>query len=238
MKNDKQKRKGFHSIEIMLKHNPHKIKNIFLPHSRKDTRINNLIALAEEHGVNYEFSRKLKKDPEASISDEKILSFKDLKIFLNNNDDEHFLLILDNIIDPRNLGACIRSAAVLGVDALIINKHQCAPINETVHNVSAGGAEVVKIFQVSNLINCIKHLKALNIQTFGLSEHAKDNFHNCDFKSSCAIVMGSEEHGIRKKTSESCDTLVNLSNNKNFKSFNVSVATGIILSEIVRQRKC
>ena len=82
MKNDKQKRKGFHSIEIMLKHNPHKIKKIFLPHSRKDTRINNLIALAEEHGVNYEFSRKLKKDPEASISDEKTLNFKDLKIFL------------------------------------------------------------------------------------------------------------------------------------------------------------
>ena len=121
---------------------------------------------------------------------------------------------------------------------MIINKHHCAPLNDIAHSVSAGGAEIVKTFQISNLINCIKYLKNLNIKIFGLSEHAKENYTDNNFTESCAIIMGSEEFGIRKKTLESCDSLIKLNNNKKFKSFNVSVATGIILSEVSRQRKC
>ena len=121
---------------------------------------------------------------------------------------------------------------------MIINKHHCAPLNDIAHSVSAGGAEIVKTFQISNLINCIKYLKNLNIKIFGLSEHAKENYTDNNFTGSCAIIMGSEEFGIRKKTLESCDSLIKLNNNKKFKSFNVSVATGIILSEVSRQRKC
>ena len=87
-------------------------------------------------------------------------------------------------------------------------------------------------------MNCLKHLNKLNISIFGLSEHANKEYTDCDFTNSSALIMGSEEFGIRKKTSENCDYLINLSNNKDFKSFNVSVATGIILSEVSRQRKC
>ena len=146
-------------------------------------------------------------------------------------------MILDNIIDPRNLGACIRSAAVIGVDALIINKHHCAPINSVAHKVSAGGAEVIKIFHVTNLVNCLKFLKELNVDIYGLSEHAKESYIECNFTNPSAIIMGAEESGIRKKTLESCDFKINLSSNKLFKSFNVSVATGIILAEAKRQRE-
>ena len=238
MKN-KDRRVGFHSIESIIQNNPYKIKKLFLPSTRDDKRLNNLIRLSEKNGINFEISKKLKKEPEALIIDEEIMNFKDLKNYLDKFEEkEYSILILDNIIDPRNLGACIRSAAVLEVDALIINKHHCAPLNDIAHSVSAGGAEVVKIFHISNLINCIKYLKKLNIKIFGLSEHAKESYTNYDFKESCAIIMGSEEFGIRKKTLENCDSLIKLSDNKNFKSFNVSVATGIILSEVVRQRKC
>ena len=238
MKN-KDRRVGFHSIESIIQNNPYKIKKLFLPSTRDDKRLNNLIRLSEKNGINFEISKKLKKEPEALIIDEEIMNFKDLKNYLNKFEKkEYSILILDNIIDPRNLGACIRSAAVLEVDALIINKHHCAPLNDIAHSVSAGGAEVVKIFHISNLINCIKYLKKLNIKIFGLSEHAKESYTNYDFKESCAIIMGSEEFGIRKKTLESCNSLIKLNDNKNFKSFNVSVATGIILSEVVRQRKC
>ena len=238
MKN-KDRRVGFHSIESIIQNNPYKIKKLFLPSTRDDKRLNNLIRLSEKNGINFEISKKLKKEPEALIIDEEIMNFKDLKNYLDKFEKkEYSILILDNIIDPRNLGACIRSAAVLEVDALIINKHHCAPLNDIAHSVSAGGAEVVKIFHISNLINCIKYLKKLNIKIFGLSEHAKESYTNYDFKESCAIIMGSEEFGIRKKTLENCDSLIKLSDNKNFKSFNVSVATGIILSEVVRQRKC
>ena len=238
MKN-KDRRVGFHSIESIIQNNPYKIKKLFLPSTRDDIRLNNLIRLSEKNGINFEISKKLKKEPEALIIDEEIMNFKDLKNYLDKFEKkEYSILILDNIIDPRNLGACIRSAAVLEVDALIINKHHCAPLNDVAHSVSAGGAEVVKTFHISNLINCIKYLKELNIKIFGLSEHAKESYTNYDFKESCAIIMGSEEFGIRKKTLESCNSLIKLNDNKNFKSFNVSVATGIILSEVVRQRKC
>ena len=216
-KSIEQKRIGFHSIESIIKNNPHKIKKLFLPYSRDDNRINNLIEIANENNLN----------------------FKNLKEFIDNsNNQKLMILVLDNVIDPRNLGACIRSAAVTEVDALIINKHHCAPLNEVAHSVSAGGAENVKTFFVSNLVNCIKYLKEMNIQIFGLSEHASMKYIECDFVQHSAVIMGSEEFGIRKKTKENCDYLIKLNNNKNFKSFNVSVATGIILSEIARQRTC
>ena len=233
------KRVGFHSIESIIKNSPHKIKKLFVPQSREDKRIINLIALAEKNGIKYQVSKKLKQEPEAEIISENNFGFQDLKIFLEGKKDEKInLLILDNVIDPRNLGACIRSAAVTDVDALIINKHHCAPLNDVAHSVSSGGAEYVRIFFVSNLVNCIKYLKDLNINIFGLSEHSKTYYDQADFTENTAVIMGSEEDGIRKKTQESCDSMIRLSNNKNFKSFNVSVATGIILSEVLRQRTC
>jgi 23S rRNA (guanosine2251-2'-O)-methyltransferase len=230
-------RVGFHSIESILENNPHKIKKVTLPSNRNDQRISSLIIALEKNNIKYDLSSKLKQEPEAIISHENELNFKDLKNFVSSEINNPLILILDNIIDPRNLGACIRSAAVIGVDALIINKHHCAPINAIAHKVSAGGAEVIKIFHVTNLINCLKFLKEWNFDIYGLSEHAKESYIECNFTNPCAIIMGAEESGIREKTLESCNFKINLSNNKLFKSFNVSVATGIILAEAKRQRE-
>ena len=235
-KKENSSRIGFHSIESIIENNPHKIKKVTLPANRNDHRISSLILALEKNKINYDLSSKLKQEPEAIISNENELNFKDLKNFISFKVNNPLILILDNIIDPRNLGACIRSAAVNGVDALIINKHHCAPINAIAHKVSAGGAEVIKIFHVTNLINCIKFLKESNVHIYGLSEHAKKSYLECNFTTACAIIMGAEESGIREKTLESCDYKINLSNNKLFKSFNVSVATGIILAEANRQR--
>jgi 23S rRNA (guanosine2251-2'-O)-methyltransferase len=228
---------GFHSIESIINHNPHKIKKIFLPSNRDDIRLNELISLIDKNDLKYEFSSKVKQEPEAIIANDPELNFKDFKDYLNSNlVNQPLILILDNVIDPRNLGACIRCAAVAGADAMIINKHQCAPINAIAHKVSAGGVEVIKLFHVTNLVNCLKFLSEKNINIYGLSEHASESYHESDFVSSTAIIMGAEESGIREKTLERCDYKINLSSNKLFKSFNVSVATGIILSEANRQR--
>lgn len=235
-KKNSESRIGFHSIESIIHNNPHKLKKVFLPANRDDARLKELISIMEKNDIKYEFNNKLKQEPEAIISNEIELNFKDLKDHLNTNIESPLILILDNIIDPRNLGACIRSAAVAGVDALIINKHHCAPINSIAHKVSVGGAEVIKIFHVTNLVNCLKFLNSININIYGLSEHAQKSYHECDLSESSAIIMGSEESGIREKTLERCGYKINLSNNKLFKSFNVSVATGIILSEANRQR--
>jgi 23S rRNA (guanosine2251-2'-O)-methyltransferase len=236
-KKDNGSRVGFHSIESIVKYNPHKIKKVTLPAKRNDERISSLILKLEKNSINYDLSSKLKQEPEAIISNENELNFKDLKNFISSEVNNPLILILDNVIDPRNLGACIRSAAVIGVDALIINKHHCAPINAIAHKVSVGGAEVIKIFHVTNLVNCLKFLKKENIYIYGLSEHAEQSYYECNFSNSSAIIMGAEESGVREKTMEKCDFKINLSNNKLFKSFNVSVATGIILSEANRQRQ-
>jgi 23S rRNA (guanosine2251-2'-O)-methyltransferase len=229
---------GFHSIESIINHNPHKIKKIFLPSNRDDLRLNELISLIDKNDLKYEFSSKVKQEPEAIIANDPELNFKDFKDYLNSNlVNQPLILILDNVIDPRNLGACIRCAAVAGVDAMIINKHQCAPINAIAHKVSAGGVEVIKLFHVTNLVNCLKFLSEKNVNIYGLSEHASESYHESDFVPSTAIIMGAEESGIREKTLERCDYKINLSGNKLFKSFNVSVATGIILSEANRQRR-
>ena len=149
IKKENDLRIGFHSIESIINHNPHKIKKIFLPSSRDDLRLNELISLIDKNDLKYEFSSKVKQEPEAIIANDPELNFKDFKDYLNSNlVNQPLILILDNVIDPRNLGACIRCAAVAGVDAMIINKHQCAPINAIAHKVSAGGAEVIKLFHV------------------------------------------------------------------------------------------
>ncbi len=233
---DNNVRIGFHSIESIVENTPEIIKKVILPAKRDDFRLKNLKERLNEAGISFESSFKLKQEPEAYIKEQSEQSFKDLKSFINNFKGSPLLLILDNVIDPRNLGACIRSAAVTGVDAVIINKHHCAPSNSISHKVAAGGFEFSNIFHVTNLINCFKYLKEAGINISGLSEHADEKYTDYNFKESCALVMGSEEGGIRKKTLEKCDNIINLSSNNRFKSFNVSVATGIILSEAVRQR--
>jgi 23S rRNA (guanosine2251-2'-O)-methyltransferase len=162
-KKDNTLRVGFHSIESILNNNPHKIKKVTLPANRNDQRISSLILALEQNSIKYDLSSKLKQEPEATISNEHELNFKDFKNFLSSGITNPLILILDNIIDPRNLGACIRSAAVIGVDALIVNKHHCAPINSVAHKVSVGGVEVIKIFYVTNLINSLKFLKENDI---------------------------------------------------------------------------
>ena len=155
-KKENDLRIGFHSLQSIIINNPHKIKKVFLPANRDDTRISDLIKLMEKNEIAFEITKKIKQEPEATISSESELDLKDLKNLINSDDiKDPLILILDNVIDPRNLGACIRSAAVIGVDALIINKHQCAPINAIAHKVSVGGAEVIKIFHVINLVNCL-----------------------------------------------------------------------------------
>jgi 23S rRNA (guanosine2251-2'-O)-methyltransferase len=238
MKQDSSdQRLGFHSIESILIHNPEKIKKILLPANRDDSRIMALTSLIESKGISYELSKKISQEPEAIIKKESLASFQDLKkIISERKDNNPLILILDNIIDPRNLGACVRSAAVCGVDFVIINKHHCAPTNAIAHKVSAGGFEVLDIFHVTNLVNCIKYLKENGIQILGLSEHSGEVHYEEDLRQPTALIMGSEETGVRQKTLEICDSVISLSGNPYFKSLNVSVATGVILNEALRQR--
>ena len=230
-------RVGFHSIEMLLKLSPENIKKIFVPANRNDDRVLGLIAMAEKLSVSVERKKSLSQHPEAIIKNEVNLGLSDLKKYeetIQHNNPT--FLVIDNVIDPRNLGACIRSAAASNVAGVIINKHHCSPITPLVRQVSAGGTESIQIFMVTNLINSLKHFEKLGYLILGTSEHADAMHTDLDLNKPILVIMGSEEEGMREKTLEKCSQICTLSKNKTINSLNVSVATGVILFEIARQK--
>jgi 23S rRNA (guanosine2251-2'-O)-methyltransferase len=146
------------------------------------------------------------------------------------------ILILDEIQDPHNVGAILRSAECSGVNGVILTKHHSATITSTVTKVSAGATEHLKICQVNNLSQTIDELKEKGFWIVGSSfENAKD-YTEVDYKIPIALIVGNEEKGIRKLTASKCDFLVKIPMSGKIQSLNVSVATGILLFEILRQR--
>ena len=230
-------RTGFHVIEMILKLTPENIKQIFIPANRNDERVQKLILMAETASVSVERKKNLNQHPEAVLKKEESLDLSDLKKYEEGIQDKNpTFLVIDNVIDPRNLGACIRSAAASNIAGIIINKHHCSPLTPLVRQVSAGGTEAIKIFTVTNLINCVKHFEKLGYLILGTSEHAKSLHTDLDLNQPLLTIMGSEEEGMREKTIERCTAICTLSKNQIINSLNVSVATGIILFEITRQK--
>ncbi len=149
---------------------------------------------------------------------------------------EALILILDEIQDPHNVGAILRSAECSGVNGVILTKHHSATITSTVTKTSAGATEHLKICQVNNLSQTIDELKEKGFWIVGSSLENSKNFTEVDYKIPIALIVGNEEKGIRKLTASKCDFLVKIPMTGKIQSLNVSVATGILLFEILRQR--
>ncbi len=146
------------------------------------------------------------------------------------------ILLLDSIQDTHNLGAILRTAECSEVDGIITTKHHSAPINETVVKTSAGATEHLKIAQVNNLVQTIKELKENGFWIIGSSLENPRPYTEVDYKIPAAVIVGNEEKGIRRLTAENCDILVNIPMKGKIQSLNVSVAAGVLLFEILRQR--
>jgi len=146
------------------------------------------------------------------------------------------LLILDSIQDTHNVGAILRSADCSGVDGIIITKNNSAPINETVVKTSAGASEHVKITLINNLAQTIDELKQKGFWIVGSYLEGAKDYTKVDYKVPIAVIVGNEEKGIRKLTADKCDHLVHIPMKGKIQSLNVSVATGVLLFEILRQR--
>ncbi len=147
-----------------------------------------------------------------------------------------FLLILDCVQDPHNLGACLRSANGAGVCAVIVPKDKSVTVTETVRRVACGAAEAVPFVPVTNLARCLRELKKRNIWLVGTSDKADRLLYDVDLTGGLGIVMGAEGDGLRRLTEEECDFLVSLPMQGVVGCLNVSVATGVCLYEAVRQR--
>ena len=146
------------------------------------------------------------------------------------------VLLLDEIEDPHNLGACLRTANAAGALAVVTPKHHATKVTDTVMRVSAGAAEHTPVVQVPNLARCIEVLQRAGLWIVGTSDQATQSFSQLDLKGPLALVMGSEGKGMRRLTAEKCDFLGKLPMRGQVECLNVSVATGICLFEIVRQR--
>lgn len=146
------------------------------------------------------------------------------------------LLLLDQVQDPHNLGACLRSAAAAGVQAVVIPRDRAAGMTPAVRRAAAGAAEIVPLIEVANLARAIEHLQASGVWCIGLAGEADNSLYATDLKGPLALVLGGEEHGLRQLTRKRCDALARIPMVGGTESLNVSVATGVALFEAIRQR--
>ena len=166
---------------------------------------------------------------------QKLYNEKDIESLLPQ-DKNAFILVLDSVQDPHNLGACIRSAHSAGVDFIVIPKDNSATVNATVKKVACGAAEYTKIVVVTNLARAIEKLKKEGVWIVGLAGETTETLYEMNLCDSIALVLGSEGKGMRQQTKNICDFLAKLPMYGEVSSLNVSVAAGVSMYEVVRQR--
>jgi 23S rRNA (guanosine2251-2'-O)-methyltransferase len=165
------------------------------------------------------------------------IPYKDIHDILESDLTEPpFFLILDGVEDPHNLGACLRVADAMGVHAVIAPKDRAVGLNATVRKVACGAAETVPFLAVTNLARTIRELKEAGVFVVGTTMDAPSNLLNIKLDGPIALVLGAEGDGIRRLTAETCDALVTIPMFGSVESLNVSVASGICLYEVRRQR--
>lgn len=238
---------GFHPITAQITNNPQDLIQIFWYENRTDDRLKNLLKTLDKIDISHQKTSKqhldkLTKNSKhqgivAQIKLSNLPSENTLNTFVAELKNDALILILDSIQDPRNLGACLRSASAFAVDCVIINKNNSAPINALVHKTSAGALNSLKVFQITNLSRTIKALKQQNIWVIGLDSNTTKSIHQIDFTTKTAIVIGQEDKGLRKLTSQNCDQLAKIPMQGKIASLNLSVATAIALFETQRQRQ-
>ena len=237
---------GIHALESLLKQSPERVLELWLLQSRDDERLGKIIKLANTYGVSIQrSSRKVLDDKAQShqhqgvvarVKAAKVLSEKDLDKLLNKT-EQPFLLILDGVTDPHNLGACLRNADAAGAHGIIVPKDNAVAVTSTVSKVACGAAETVPVFQVTNLARTMRHIQQAGVWVVGAAGEADSDLYHADLKGSLAIAMGAEGKGLRRLTREACDSLISIPMAGAVSSLNVSVATGICLFEAVRQRQ-
>lgn len=236
---------GFHAVASRLKRFPDSVLELFFNGSRADPRAKELLKLAELQGVHVIMVDAARLDGmtgharhqgvAAMIDAGK--SYVVLEDILEDLTEPPFLLILDGITDPHNLGACLRVADAMGVHAVIAPKDKSVGITATVSKVACGAAEVIPYIMVTNLARTLRDLKDQSVWIVGTDADAKTDLHHFNQTGPLAWVLGNEGEGMRRLTRESCDTLVSIPMFGSVESLNVSVASGIILAESRRQRE-
>ena len=222
------------------------INKIFVTRGEKQGSINKIIGKAKDNRIIVVEVDKNKLDEMSQTGNHQSViaivppfEYCDVEDILEEakvKNEQPFILILDGIEDPHNLGAIIRTAETAGVHGVIIPKRRAASVNSTVNKVSAGAVEHMKVARVNNINDTIKYLKENGLWIIGTDGKAENYYYEQDLTGPIALVIGSEGFGMNRLVSENCDILVKIPMSGKITSLNASVSAGIVTYEIVKQR--
>lgn len=238
---------GLHAVRTLLQQRPDRAALLILQKGREDARVNELVKLAEARSIKMEWRDGRELDRLAGderhqgaclqIRSVGALGEGALDELLDSAAAPPLLLVLDGVQDPHNLGACLRTADAVGVTAVIVPKDRAAGLSATVRKVASGAAETVPLIQVTNLARTLRWLKEREVWIVGTDDQAPHSLYASKLSGPLAIVLGAEGTGLRRLTRENCDALVSIPMRGVVESLNVSVATGVLLYEALRQRQ-
>ena len=236
---------GIHAVEEALEARGRGFEYVAVLSGRGDARIQKIAQLCRTAGVPVRamprdqltrLARTAGHQGVVAVTAEK--KYADLDHLLAQKRGQYsFLAVLDGVEDPHNLGAIIRTAEGAGVDGLIIPERRATGVTATVVKASAGASEYLPIAKVTNISRTLEELKDRNIWTIGLDERGQKAYDELDYKMDCAIVLGAEGHGLHEQIRKKCDFLVSIPMLGKIASLNVSVAAGVVMYEIARQRR-
>lgn len=238
---------GIHAVKHALRTSPEDVLEIWLQEGRQDSgEITSIVNTANAAMISLQQVSRDSLDSFAGDVHHQGIALKrhsnrnplrDLDSLLDSiREAEPFLLVLDGVQDPHNLGACLRTANAAGVDAIIIPRDRAVPVNTTVRKIACGAAEYTPVISVTNLSRALLRLQKQGVWCFGLSEDAEDGIYSMDLTGPIALVMGGEGRGLRQNTRKHCDKLVRIPMQGDVESLNISVAAAVCLYEVVRQR--
>ncbi|MGD2074933.1 MAG: 23S rRNA (guanosine(2251)-2'-O)-methyltransferase RlmB [Gammaproteobacteria bacterium] len=237
---------GLHAVRSVLERSPERVSLLLALESRRDPRMQAVLDIAERTNVPVRRVGRAELDERVpGVSHQGVLAQMtagsrpgehQLASFLEGLRGPPFLLVLDGVQDPHNLGACLRTADAAGVDAVILPKDRSAPLNATVRKVACGAAETVPVVRVTNLARSLRAIRDAGIWLYGAAGEAQRSLYDEDLSGPVALVLGGEGRGLRRLTREHCDVMLSIPIAGSVSSLNVSVAAGICLFEARRQR--
>lgn len=238
---------GLHAAEAALQHGPERIITAWMDPARTDARLTRLLDQLRSLGIKPQPVNRSRLDSlaegdhhqglvlEVRVPDE--LGESELRTVLEAPGPLPLFLLLDHVQDPHNFGACLRTADAAGVQGVVVTRDQSAGITPVVAKVACGAAETLPVYRVTNLSRAITWFKAAGVWVAGAAGEAPRSLYDTDLSVPLALVMGAEGKGLRRLTREHCDWLMKIPLLGRVESLNVSVATGVLLFEVLRQRQ-
>lgn len=236
---------GRNAVTELLK-SGRSVNKLFIAEGTRDGSIQQIFALAKTAGIVVEFIQRDKLDKlcggrhQGVAASAAAINYSTIEEILELAESKHelpFLILLDELEDPQNFGAILRTAEAVGVHGVIIPKRRSVQLNATVFKTSAGAAEYVKVAQVTNVAQTLKNLRGFGLQVVGSDMSAEVDFRQADLTNGIVLVIGSEGKGMRRLTRESCDVLIKIPMVGKINSLNASVAGAVLMYEIQRQRE-